>query len=108
MPTGWHGSPDEPEAGDPACMDFELTPVAYAYQPAGLTAKDAPAVAAGGAAVMVSPAALVAVQSLIVNDDGKLPMTPRTALARIDEREGHQTELSVLVRALARRDVFVR
>ncbi len=35
-------------------------------------------------------------------------MTARIWLARIDGREGHSTELGVLVRALGRRDVFVR
>lgn len=89
-------------------MSLELTAVVYAYQPAGLTAKGAPAVAAGGASVMLSPAALVAIRSLIADDDGRMPKTARAVLARIDEREGHATELGVLVRALAKRDVFIR
>lgn len=82
--------------------------VTYTFAPVGLTAKGQPAIAAGGASVMVSPAALVAIRLLVCDDDGRLPMSALTALARIDDREGHSTELGILVRALARRDVFVR
>jgi hypothetical protein len=89
-------------------MRLELTDIVYAYQPAGLTAKGAPAIAAGGASVMVSTAALSAIRSLICDDDGRLPVSAGAALARIDEREGHATELGLLVRVLARRDVFIR
>ncbi len=88
--------------------DADPPAITFAYRPAGLTAKGQPATAAGGARVTVSSVALVAIRSLILDDDGRLPMTARVALERIDKREDRATELRVLVRALARRDVFVR
>lgn len=84
-----------------------LATVVFAYAPAGLTAKGLPA-AAGGVAVSVSQAAALAIKTMIVDDDGRLPMSARAALERFDERESGATDLAVLIRALGRRDVFVR
>lgn len=88
--------------------DASWTAVVYTYRPVGFTAKGTPAIAAGGASAMVSPAAVIAIKSLIVDDDGTLSMAARTTLARIDERESQATELQALGRALARRDAFIR
>jgi hypothetical protein len=82
--------------------------VAYGYLAPPSCARRGAACAAGGAAIAVSPSALDAIRASIVGDDGRLPSAAAPALARIDDREAHATELRMLVRALARRDVFVR
>ncbi|MFN9773995.1 MAG: hypothetical protein ACK54X_15405 [Burkholderiales bacterium] len=82
--------------------------LAYGYLPLPDCGRRGASFAAGGAAIAVSEEALHAIRAAIVDRHGRLPRTIAAELARIDEREVHSTELHLLLRALARRDVYVR
>lgn len=82
--------------------------LAYGYLPLPDCGRHDASFAAGGAAIVVSEAALRAIRAAIDDRHGRLPRSIAAELARIDEREAHSTELRLLCRALARREVWVR
>jgi hypothetical protein len=103
------GSCPEPGDTDAAGMDPLQQPrVVFAYLPVPFREGGQPASVSGGAAIVVSPSALVAIRASIADDSGRLPRSARSALERIDDREARATELGILIRALGRRDVYVR
>jgi hypothetical protein len=93
---------------DPHAPDPPEHRVAYGYLAPSGCGRHRSAIAAGGASIAVSAAALRAIRAAITGDGGWLPRATAAVLARIDEREAHASELGLLVRALGRRAVFVR
>jgi hypothetical protein len=93
---------------DPHSPDQPEQRVAYGYLAPSSCGRHGSAIAAGGASIAVSASALRAIRAAIPGHGGWLPRAAAVVLTRIDEREAHATELGLLVRALARREVFVR
>lgn len=87
-------------------MDHAL--VVFKYLPSPAAARGGRPCSAGGAAIVVSAMAAAAIHAHADPNDGELAPTARRVLERIDEREAGATELALLVRALARRRVWIR
>jgi hypothetical protein len=87
-------------------MDTVL--IVYAYLPTPVLACAKAAAWAGGALIGVSPRAAAAVREHRLPNTGQIDVAVRRILQELDDREGHSTELGLLVRALGRRPVYVR
>jgi hypothetical protein len=89
-------------------IGMEPVPIVYAYLPAPMPAHGPATVVGGGALIGVSARAAAAIRAHRDPETGRLGPEVRRLLHALDDREAHATELGLLVRALARRSVYVR